>query len=50
MTIEGNKKVDEKEMAEGYQVMAEENKEFAAMAAEIAFEVIPEWEQAEKED
>jgi metal-responsive CopG/Arc/MetJ family transcriptional regulator len=32
------------EMAEGYQVMAKENKQFAALAAEIAHEVIPEWE------
>jgi metal-responsive CopG/Arc/MetJ family transcriptional regulator len=31
------------EMAEGYQVMAKENKQFADMAIEIAHEVIPEW-------
>ncbi|MGD0780333.1 MAG: DUF6364 family protein [Dehalococcoidales bacterium] len=31
------------EMAEGYQAMAKENKEFADMAIEIVHEVIPEW-------
>ena len=31
------------EMAEGYQAMAKENKQFAALASEIAHEVIPEW-------
>ncbi len=31
-------------MAEGYQTLAQENIEFAAMAIEIAHEVIPEWE------
>jgi hypothetical protein len=36
--------MNEKEMAEGYQAMAEELKQFADMAAEIAHEVIPEWE------
>jgi hypothetical protein len=30
-------------MAEGYQAMAEEHKQFADMALEIAHEVIPEW-------
>jgi metal-responsive CopG/Arc/MetJ family transcriptional regulator len=32
------------EMAEGYQAMAKDNKKFAALASEIAHEVIPEWE------
>jgi hypothetical protein len=36
-------KMNEEEMAESYQVMAEEHKQFADMAAEIAYEVIPEW-------
>jgi len=36
--------MNEEEMAEGYQAMAKENKEFAEMAAQIALEVIPEWE------
>ena len=31
------------EMAEGYKAMAEEHKQFAAMASEIEREVIPEW-------
>jgi len=31
------------EMAEGYKVMAEEQKQFAAKASEIENEVIPEW-------
>ncbi len=31
------------EMAEGYKAMAEEQKKFAAMAAEVEHEVIPEW-------
>ena len=31
------------EMAEGYKAMAEEQKQFAAMASEIEREVIPEW-------
>jgi len=44
MTIKDNGKTNEKEMAEGYQALAEENKEFADMAAEIAHEVIPDWE------
>lgn len=43
MTIEDNDKMNEEEMADGYQVLAEEHKEFAAMATEIAHEVIPEW-------
>ena len=36
--------MNEKEMAEGYQTMAQENKQFAETAIEIAHEVIPEWE------
>jgi metal-responsive CopG/Arc/MetJ family transcriptional regulator len=32
------------EMTEGYQAMAKENKQLAALASEIAHEVIPEWE------
>jgi len=36
--------MNEEEMAEGYKAMAEEHKQFADMAAEIAHEVIPEWE------
>jgi len=45
MTIEDNVKMNEEEMMiEGYQAMAQENKQFADMAAEIAHEVIPEWE------
>ena len=32
------------EMAEGYQAMAQENKEFAEITMKIAHEVIPEWE------
>lgn len=44
MTIEDNGITNEKEMAEGYQAMAEEHKQFTEMAAEIAYEVIPEWE------
>jgi hypothetical protein len=36
-------KLDEKEMIEGYLALAQENKLFADMAAEIAYEVIPEW-------
>ncbi len=35
--------MEEKEMAEGYKALAQENKEFADMAAEIALEVIMEW-------
>jgi hypothetical protein len=35
---------DEQLMIEGYLALAEENKEFAEMAAKIALEVIPEWE------
>jgi metal-responsive CopG/Arc/MetJ family transcriptional regulator len=31
------------EMAEGYQALAKEHKQFAALASEIAHEVIPEW-------
>lgn len=31
-------------MIEGYLTIAKENKEFMAMAAEIALEVIQEWE------
>jgi hypothetical protein len=31
------------EMAEGYQAMAQEDKEFAEIAFKIAYEVIPEW-------
>ncbi len=31
------------EMAEGYQAMAEENKQFADIVYEIEHEVIPEW-------
>jgi metal-responsive CopG/Arc/MetJ family transcriptional regulator len=31
------------EMAEGYQVMAQENKDFASLASKIAHEVLPEW-------
>jgi hypothetical protein len=37
--------MDEEIMIEGYLALAQENKEFAAMAAAIALEVIPEWEQ-----
>jgi hypothetical protein len=48
MTIEGKGKMNEEEMAEGYKAMAEENKEFAAMAAQIALEVIPEWKEGEE--
>ena len=36
--------MNEKEMAEGYQTMAQEIKQFADMASEIEHEVIPEWE------
>ena len=36
MTIEGKRKMNEEEMAEGYQALAEENKEFAEMAAGIS--------------
>jgi len=36
--------LNEKEMIEGYQAMAEEHKQFVEMAIEIADEVIPEWE------
>lgn len=32
------------EMAEGYQTMAKEQKQFATMASKIANEVLPEWE------
>ena len=35
-------------MDEGYQAMAEENKQFADIAAEIVYEVIPEWEWGEE--
>jgi metal-responsive CopG/Arc/MetJ family transcriptional regulator len=31
------------EMAEGYQAMAKEHKQFAALTSKIAHEVIPEW-------
>ncbi len=31
------------EMAEGYQAMAKENKQFADLASEIVHEVLPEW-------
>jgi metal-responsive CopG/Arc/MetJ family transcriptional regulator len=31
------------EMAEGYQALEKENKQFARMAADIAHEVMPEW-------
>ena len=33
------------EMAEGYQAMAQENKQLADLASEIEHEVIPEWKQ-----
>jgi metal-responsive CopG/Arc/MetJ family transcriptional regulator len=33
------------EMVEGYQAMTEEQKELAALAAEIEHEVLPEWKQ-----
>jgi len=36
--------MNEKKMAEGYQTLAQELKEFSAMAIEIAHEVIPEWD------
>jgi hypothetical protein len=38
-----NRNMDE-EMKEGYLSLAQENKEFAAMVIEVAYEVIPEWE------
>ncbi len=31
------------EMAEGYKVMAREQKQFAAMASKVEHEVLPEW-------
>jgi metal-responsive CopG/Arc/MetJ family transcriptional regulator len=31
------------EMAEGYQALTQEHEQFAALASEIAHEVIPEW-------
>jgi hypothetical protein len=36
--------MDEEMMKECYLALAQENKEFAAIATEIALEVIPEWE------
>jgi hypothetical protein len=39
-----NNKPCEAKMAEGYQALDQEHKEFAAMACEIAHEVVPEWE------
>jgi len=36
--------MNEKEMAEGYQTLAQEHKQFADMGLEIAHEVISEWE------
>ena len=32
-----------KEMTEGYEAMAKEQKQFVAVASEIAHEVLPEW-------
>jgi hypothetical protein len=43
MKHRGKGKMNDKEMAEGYKVMDQENKQFADMASEIAHEVIPEW-------
>ncbi|MBI2851080.1 MAG: CopG family transcriptional regulator [Chloroflexi bacterium] len=37
----------EAEMVEGYQVMAEENRKFAAMVFEAQREILPEWEPGE---
>ena len=36
--------LNEELMIEGYQTLAKKHEEFAAMAVEIALEVIPEWE------
>jgi len=33
----------EKEMAEGYKAMAQEQKRFAAVTSEIEHEILPEW-------
>lgn len=39
-----NEKMEAEMLAEGYLALAQENQEYAILSAEIAHEVIPEWE------